>query len=230
MAASKVFYSVEEAVAPIQDRASVLVGGHGLVGVPHHLIEALIDRGTSGLTCISNAVQDENSNLYDVGNLVERGMVRRLITSFAVPQAGGETPPKSGMDVELVPQGTLLERVRAGGAGLGGFFISTGLGTPFAEGKETRSFDGQKYILEIPLKADFALIRAHKADPLGNLVYLGSQRNCNPIMAMASATTIVEVDELVDVGQLDPELVITPGIYVHRIVPLGSLPKGDRQL
>ena len=222
MAASKVFYSGEEAMAPIRDGVSVLVGGHGPMGVPHRLVKALLDKGVTGLTCISNALQYNDFEMYDVGTLVRRGMVNRLITSFEVPHIEGGEAPKGAVEVEPVPLGTLVERIRAEGAGLGGFFVSTGIGTPFADGKETRTFEGQEHTLETPIKGDFALIRAHRADALGNLVYWGSQRNCNPIMAMAAAITIVEVDEVVEIGQLDPEMVITPGIYVHRIVTSGS--------
>ena len=214
----KVICSAEEATALIHDGASVMVGGHGTVGVPHHLIKALLDRAISGLTLLTNALQLGAPQLYDATCFLERGMVRRLITSMTVPKLDGRSSAKVSMEVELVPQGTLIERVRAGGAGLAGFFVHTGVGTPFADGKEACDFDGQECILEMPMKADFALIRAHKADLLGNLVYSGLQRNCNPIMATAATTTIVEVDEVVEVGQLDPEMVITPGIYVHRIV------------
>ena len=132
------------------------------------------------------------------------------------------------MEVEAVPQGTLAERIRAGGAGLGGIYLATGMGTPFEAGKERKLIDGEEYIFEMPLKADYALLRAHKADTLGNLVYRGSQSNWNPIMAMAADVTIVEVDEVVRPGELDPELIITPGIYVNRIVAVGDNPNETR--
>ena len=214
----KVISSAEVAAALIHDGASVMVGGHGTVGVPNHLIKALQDRAVSGLTLVTNALESGAPQFYDATCFLEQGMVRRLITSMTVPKLDGGSSAKVSMEVELVPQGTLVERVRAGGAGLAGFFVHTGVGTSFADGKEAHDFDGQEHILEMPLKADFALIRAHKADLLGNLVYSGLQRNCNPIMATAATTTIVEVDEVVEVGQLDPEMVITPGIYIHRIV------------
>jgi 3-oxoadipate CoA-transferase alpha subunit len=207
-----------EAVAGIADGATVLVGGFGLAGMPFDLVDALIEQGASDLTIVSN-----NAGNGEVGlaALLKAGRVRKVICSFprqtdsyvfdGLYQAGQ-------VQLELVPQGTLAERMRAAGAGIGGFYCATGAGTPLAEGKETRVIDGRSYVLEYPLKGDVALISAYKSDRLGNLVYRKTARNFGPVMATAATTVIAQVAEIVPVGELDPESVITPNIFVDRIV------------
>lgn len=222
----KQFYSVaDEAIADVFDGATLMVAGFAEPGVPQELVKAIIRKGVSGLTTISNSVHGMRSAIYDAAKLVEAGLVAKCITSFpAAPLASiaspAEQPYNNGsLDVETVPQGTLAERIRAGGIGLGGFWVRTGVGTLFECGKEQRRFqDGHTYVLEMPLKADFALLKARLADTFGNLVYDKTQRNYNPVMAMAASVTIVEVDEIVAPGEIDPELVITPGIFVDRLV------------
>jgi len=225
VALKKFFTSPDEAVADIFDGATIMVAGFGTVGVPQELVKALLRKGVKELTCICNACHGRIRTLYDAARLVENGQVRRVITSFPIfpgIDAAVERLWQEGkIEVEVVPQGTLAERIRAGGAGIGAFFTPTGIGTPFAEGKERRIINGRECVLETALRADFALLKAHKADTLGNLVYRRCQRNYNPIMAMAADVTIVEVDEVVEPGEIDPEVVITPGIYVDRIVKVG---------
>ena len=230
---NKVFSSPNDAVADIFDGATIMIGGFGSFGgLPANLIVALANRGAKGLTIIANAggVGFELSNrikpggYHDAGILYENGQVRKFIGS--VPALGGMPPTapiekafnEGKVEIEIVPQGTLAERIRAGAGGLGGFYTPTGVGTIVEKGKEKKIINGKEFILELPLIADFALIKAHKADSLGNLVYKGTARCFNPIMAMAAKTTIVEVDEVVPLGSLDPEEVVTPHTYVHRIV------------
>ena len=230
---NKVFSSPNDAVADIFDGATIMIGGFGSFGgLPANLIVALANRGAKGLTIIANAggVGFELSNrikpggYHDAGILYENGQVRKFIGS--VPALGGMPPTapiekafnEGKVEIEIVPQGTLTERIRAGAGGLGGFYTPTGVGTIVEKGKEKKIINGKEFILELPLIADFALIKAHKADSLGNLVYKGTARCFNPIMAMAAKTTIVEVDEVVPLGSLDPEEVVTPHTYVHRIV------------
>jgi 3-oxoacid CoA-transferase A subunit len=230
---NKVFTSCDEAVADVFDGATVMVGGFGSYGgLPINLIVALSRQGAKDLTVIANmggvgfelSKRIKPGGYQDLGILFERGQVKKFIGS--VPALGG-MPPDSPLEklynegeveIEVVPQGTLAERIRCGAGGLGGFYTPVGAGTVVAKGKEKKVIDGKEYILEMPLTADFALIKAHKADTLGNLIYRRTARCFNPVMATAAATTIVEVDELVEVGQLDPEVVVTPHIYVHRIV------------
>ncbi|NKY41902.1 3-oxoacid CoA-transferase subunit A [Nocardia cerradoensis] len=210
--------STDDAVAGIADGATVLIGGFGLAGMPFDLIDALIRHGATDLTIVSN-----NAGNGDVGvaALLAAGRVRKVICSFPrQPDSyvfdrlyrAGE------VELEVVPQGTLAERMRAAGAGIGGFYCPTGVGTILAEGKETRTIDGRDHILEMPLRGDAALIAAHRADTLGNLVYRKTARNFGPVMATAATTTIVQVAEIVPAGTLDPEAVVTPGIYIDRIV------------
>lgn len=212
-----------EAIAPIKDGASIMVGGFGNRGTPHHLLSALLEAGTRNLTVIANSMQDRADRDIDTGSLARAQQVGHAIVSFPVTMGGGqvnalEAQVRAGTTtLETVPQGTLAERIRAGGAGIGAFFTPTGVGTPFAEGKEHRVFNGETCVLETALHADFAIIKAHKADRLGNLVYRNTARNFNPIMASAATITIVEVEEVVEVGALDPELIVTPGIFVDRI-------------
>ena len=214
----KVICTAKEAAELVSNDASILVGGHGTDGIPENLVKALLNNDVFNLSLVTNALTEGTTEVYDATCLLNKGMVRKLVTSMNIPKTSEGQSIKVNIDVELVPEGTLLERIRVGGAGLGGFFIPTGIGSGFADGKDIRNFDDQECTLETPIKTDFAFIRAHKADLLGNLVYKGVQRNCNPIMATAAKTTIVEVDEIVDLGELDPETIITQGIYIHHIV------------
>ena len=228
MRISKIFSGPDEAVADIPQGAVVMVAGYARPGTPQNLVKALLKRGVGSLTCISGPWYGGDPRLYGPASLVANGQVKKVITTAPIdtrlPAAGLRLPGGSGLEVEFVPQGTLAERIRAGGAGLGGIFLP-GLGDDgFAEGKEKQIINGAEYVLETPIKADFALLRAHRADTLGNLVYRRSQRNWNPLMAMAADVAIVEVDQVVQPGELDPELVITPGIFVDRIVEVGGQP------
>ncbi|HWW86386.1 MAG TPA: CoA transferase subunit A [Vicinamibacterales bacterium] len=213
---NKVLGSAEEAVASIPDGATIMVGGFGLCGIPENLIAALHRRATSSLTIISNnAGVDE----FGLGILLKAGRIRKMVATYVGENKEFERQYLSGrIEVELVPQGTFAERIRAGGAGIGGFFTPTGYGTLVAEGKETRIIDGKAFVLEKPLHADFALVKAWKGDRVGNLVYRRTARNFNPVMATAADTTIAEVEHLVDAGELDPDQVITPGIFVRYIL------------
>jgi 3-oxoacid CoA-transferase subunit A len=212
---NKVVSSAAEAVAHIPDGATIMVGGFGLCGIPENLIHALRDRGTRDLTVISNnAGVDE----HGLGILLRARQVRKMISTYVGENKEFERQFLAGeLEVELIPQGTLSERIRAGGAGIGGFFTPTGYGTLVAEGKETREIDGQHYVFERPLKADFALVKAHRGDRTGNLIYRRTARNFNPMMATAAKVTIAEVEELVDPGRIDPDAVVTPGIFVDWI-------------
>ena len=212
----KVLGSADEAAALVSDGATIMVGGFGLCGVPEDLIQALHRRGTRGLTVISNnAGVDE----HGLGILLRSRQIRKMISSYVGENHEFERQFLSGeLEVELVPQGTFSERIRAGGAGIGGFFTPTGYGTLVAEGKETRDIDGRSYVLERPLLADFAFVKAHRGDPAGNLVYRKTARNFNPMMATAARVTIAEVEHLVEPGDLDPDAVVTPGIFVRHVV------------
>jgi 3-oxoacid CoA-transferase subunit A len=211
----KVISGAREAVALIPDGASVMVGGFGLCGIPEHLIAALRERGTRDLTIISNNAGVDG---FGLGVLLESRQVRKMIGTYVGENQEFERQCLSGeLEVELVPQGTFAERIRAGGAGIGGFFTPTGYGTVVAEGKETRIIDGVPHVLEAPLKADFALVKAYVGDTAGNLVYRKTARNFNPMMATAARVTIAEVERLVEPGQIDPDHVHTPGIFVRHI-------------
>ncbi len=220
---SKVYGSPEEAVADVQDGASILVAGYGEPGAPQRLVRALAAKGVSGLTCISGPWYGRNPALYDVPRLVNGGQVARAITSTPLyPDTLGPVLEmwKSGkLELDIVPQGILAERIRAGGAGLGGVYLPD---QEEYDSSESTTIDGSRYALHTPLTADFAFLRAHVADTLGNLVYLREQRNWNPIMAMSARVVIAEVDGVVQQGELDGELIVTPGIYVDRIVPAGE--------
>ncbi|MGW5239320.1 3-oxoacid CoA-transferase subunit A [Monashia sp. NPDC004114] len=210
--------SAVDAVADIPDGATVLVGGFGTAGQPVELIEALVHSGARDLTVVSN-----NAGNGDVGlaALIQAGRVRKIICSFPRQSDSHHFDAKyraGQIELELVPQGNLAERIRAAGAGIGAFFTPTGYGTPLAEGKEVREIDGRHYVLELPIRGDIALIKAHRADRAGNLTYRKTARNFGPIMAAAAATTIVQVHEVVPLGGIDPEVVVTPGIYVDRVV------------
>lgn len=221
--------SAIDAVADIPDGATVLIGGFGAAGQPVELIEALVESGTRDLTVVNN-----NAGNGDVGlaALIGAGRVRRVICSFPRQHDSHQFDAKyraGEIELELVPQGNLAERIRAAGAGIGAFFTPTGYGTPLAEGKEVREIDGRHYVLELPIRADYALVKAHRADGVGNLTYRKTARNFGPIMAAAATTTIVQVHEVVPVGEIDPEVVVTPGIYVDRVVvvPTASAPEPE---
>ena len=212
----KVLQSADEAVALVPDGATVMVGGFGLSGIPENLIAALHRRGTKNLTVISNNAGVDG---FGLGILLKNRQIRKMISTYVGENKEFERQYlQKEIDVELVPQGTFSERIRAGGAGIGGFFTPTGYGTIIAEGKETRLIDGRHYVFESPLHADVAFVRAWKGDRVGNLVYRRTARNFNPMMATAARLTIAEVETLVDPGVLDPHLVHTPGIYVKRIL------------
>ncbi|UCE04239.1 MAG: CoA transferase subunit A [Candidatus Latescibacterota bacterium] len=205
-----------EAVALIPERASILMGGFGLCGIPENLIKALAMQGTGNLTVMSNNAGVDD---YGIGLLLQNRQVRKMIGTYVGENDLLETMIlEKQIEIELIPQGTFAERVRAHGAGIPAFFTPTGVGTVVADGKEVRDFDGREYVLERSLGADFAFVKAYKADRLGNLVYRRTTRNFNPMMATAGKTTIAEVEEIVDVGELDPEAITTPGIYVDILV------------
>jgi 3-oxoadipate CoA-transferase alpha subunit len=219
---AQVLETTDEAVAGIEDGSTVLVGGFGLAGMPSGLIDALIRQGAKDLVIVSN-----NAGNGDVGlaALLRAGRVRKVICSFP-RQADSwvfDSLYRAGkIELEVVPQGNLAERMRAAGAGIGAFFCPTAAGTPLAGGRETRQIDGRTYVLEYPIKGDYAFIAAYRADTIGNLVYRKTARNFGPVMATAATTTIVQVSEVVPAGALDPEAVVTPSIYVDRIVPVPS--------
>ena len=212
---NKVVKDADEAVKDIPDNVTMMLGGFGLCGIPENCISALLRRGIKGLTCISNNAGVDD---FGIGLLLKTRQVKKMISSYVGENAEFERQLLSGeLEVELIPQGTLAERVRAGGAGIPAFFTPAGVGTEVAEGKETRTFEGKVYLMEKWLKADFSIVKAWKGDTTGNLIYKGTARNFNPMMASAGTITIAEVEELVQVGQLDPNMIHTPGIYVHRI-------------
>ncbi|PVG82214.1 3-oxoadipate CoA-transferase [Nocardioides gansuensis] len=209
-----------EAVADTPDGAVVLIGGFGSAGQPVELIEGLIESGAKDLTVVSN---NAGNGDHGLAALIREGRVRRMICSFPRQSDSwcfDEKYRAGELELELVPQGNLAERIRAAGAGIGAFFTPTGYGTPLAEGKETREIDGRGHVLEYALAGDLALVAAHRADELGNLVYRKTARNFGPIMAAAATTTVVQVDEVVAVGSIDPEHVVTPCVYVDRVVPV----------
>jgi 3-oxoacid CoA-transferase subunit A len=212
---NKVVASADEAIRDIRDGATIMIGGFGLCGIPENLILALVRKGTKGLTTISNNVGVDG---YGMGLLLAAGQIRRHIGSYV-----GENKLLEQMvlekkvDLELVPQGTFSERIRAGGGGIPAFFTPAGAGTMIAENKETREFDGRMYLMERALNADFALVKAWKGDKWGNLVYRKTARNFNPMMATAAKVTIAEVEHLVEAGEIEPDLVHTPSVYVKRI-------------
>jgi 3-oxoacid CoA-transferase subunit A len=213
---NKVLDSADAAVALIPDGATIMMGGFGLCGIPENLIAALRRRGTKDLTIVSNNAGVDG---FGIGLLLENRQVRKMISTYVGENKEFERQVLSReLEIELVPQGTFAERIRAGGAGIGGFFTPTGYGTIVAEGKETREIDGRHYVLELPLKADFAFVKAWKGDRMGNLIYRRTSRNFSPMMASAAAVTIAEVEELVEPGALDPEAIVTPGIFVRHIL------------
>jgi len=211
-----------EAVAGIEDGATVLVGGFGLAGMPVELIDALIDQGASDLTVVSNNAGNGDTGL---AALLAQGRVRKVVCSFPrqVDSYVFDELYRAGeVELEVVPQGNLAERMRAAGAGIGAFYCPTAVGTPLAAGKESRVIDGREYLLEYPIQGDYALIAAHRSDRMGNLVYRKTARNFGPVMATAAATTIAQVGEVVEAGALDPESIVTPSIFVDRVVAVDA--------
>jgi len=220
---NKIVKTAETAVADVHDGATVMIGGFGTAGMPSELIDALIAQGARDLTIVNNNAGNGETGL---AALLKSKRVRKIICSFPrqVDSHVFDALYRSGeIELELVPQGNLAERIRAAGAGIGAFFSPTGFGTLLAQGKETRTIDGRDYVLEYPIRADFALIKALRADRWGNLVYRKTARNFGPIMASAATCTIAQVREVVDLGGLDPEAVVTPGIFVSRVVPIPPL-------
>ncbi len=212
---NKVVPSAEEATKDIQDFSTLMIGGFGLSGIPENCISAILKKGVKGLTCISNNAGIDD---FGIGFLLHTRQVKKMISSYVGENSIFEKQLLSGeLEVDLIPQGTLAERIRAGGAGIPAFFTPAGFGTEVAEGKETREYNGKMYLLENWLKADFSLVKAWKGDTAGNLIYKGTARNFNPLMAAAGKVTIAEVEHLVPAGELDPNCIHTPGIYVHRI-------------
>jgi len=214
-AMNKVYENADDALLDVPDGATVMLGGFGLCGIPENSIAALVRRGVRGLHTISNNMGVDG---FGMGLMLEAGMIASHTGSYVGENKLLEQQVIAGkLQVNLIPQGTLAERIRAGGAGIPAFYTPAGVGTVVAEGKEVREFDGRKYLLEVALRADFALVKAWKGDRAGNLVYRRTARNFNPMMATAARVTIAEVEELVEPGELDPDLVHTPGIYVQRI-------------
>lgn len=212
---NKVVADAREATQDIPSGCVLMLGGFGLCGIPENCISALLKMGVNELTCISNNAGVDD---FGIGLLLKTRQVKKMISSYVGENAEFERQLLSGeLEVELIPQGTLAERVRAGGAGIPAFFTPAGVGTEVAQGKETRVFDGKTYLMEHWLKADYSLVKAWKGDTAGNLIYKGTARNFNPMMATAGNITIAEVEELVPAGELDPNIIHTPGIFVHRI-------------
>jgi len=213
---NKVFPSAEAAICDLFDGATVMVGGFGLCGIPENLIEAVRARGTRNLTVISNNAGVDG---FGTGRWLENRQIKKIIgTYIGDNKLYEELVMKGELEAELIPQGTFSERMRAGGAGIPAFYTPTGVGTVVAEGKEEREFGGRRYLLEHALKADFAFVKAWKGDRWGNLIYRKTARNFNPMMATAARVTIAEVEEIVELGALDPEAIVTPGLYVDRII------------
>ncbi|MES2516690.1 MAG: CoA transferase subunit A [Bacteroidota bacterium] len=212
---NKVISGADAAVADIPDGAVLMLGGFGLSGIPENCIAALLRKGVKDLTCISNNAGVDD---FGIGLMLKTRQVKKMISSYVGENQEFERQLLAGeLEVDLIPQGTLAERIRAGGAGIPAFFTPAGVGTEIAEGKEIREYYGKKYLLEDWLKADFAIVKAWKGDTAGNLIYKGTAQNFNPMMAAAGKITIAEVEELVPVGTLDPAQIHTPGIYVQRI-------------
>lgn len=219
---NKIISSPEEAVAEISDGSIVMIGGFGEAGSPIELIHALVDNGARDLTIVSN---NTGSGRVGLAALIENRQVRKMICSF--PRTANSTVfpelyKKGEIELELVPQGTLAERIRAGGAGIPAFFTPTSVNTPLAEGKEHRVFDDQTYVMEFAIKADFSLVKCKTADRYGNLIYNKTARNFGPVMCTAARTTIVQAKKIVEPGEIDPESVVTPGIFVHKVVEINN--------
>lgn len=212
---NKIVANADEAIRDIQSGATIMLGGFGLCGIPENCIAALVRKGINNLTCISNNAGVDD---FGLGFLLHTRQIKKMISSYVGENAEFERQVLAGeLEIDLVPQGTLAERIRAGGAGIPAFFTATGYGTEIAEGKEIRNFDGRMYLMERGLTADFAIVKAWKGDAMGNLIYRHTARNFNPMMATAGKITIAEVEEIVPVGTLDPDHIDTPGIYVQRI-------------
>ena len=204
-----------EAIKDIEDGMTIMLGGFGLCGIPENSINALVEKGVKELTCISNNAGVDD---FGIGLMLQKRQVKKMIASYVGENAEFERQLLSGeLEVELVPQGTLATRCMATGYGMPAIFTPAGVGTEVAEGKETRKFDGKEYLMEMAFESDFAIVKAWKGDTAGNLIYRATARNFNPVMAMAGKITIAEVEELVEPGELDPDHIHTPGIYVHRI-------------
>ena len=224
---NKIYSSAKEALDGVADNMTILVGGFGLCGIPENLIHALRDSGAKNLTCISNNAGVDD---FGLGLLLQTRQIKKMVSSYVGENAlFAELFLKGELELEFNPQGTLAERIRAGGAGIPAFFTPTGVGTQVAEGTEFRQFDGRDYVLETALKGDFALVKAWKADPFGNLVFRKTARNFNPMMATAGKITIAEVEEIVELGEIDPDQVHTPGAFVQRVVKAPSLEKRIEQ-
>jgi 3-oxoadipate CoA-transferase alpha subunit len=218
----KISSSVTEALQDIADGSTILISGFGGAGLPIFLLDALLEQGAKELTLVSNNAGNQG---VGIAKLIAAGRVKKMVCSFPrQPESGAfdELYRAGKIELELVPQGTLAERIRAGGAGIGGFYTPTGFGTELAEGKDTRVIDGINYIFEKAIKADYALIKADKGDRWGNLTYRGTGRNFGPIMATAARCSIAQVKEIVELGSLDPEVIVTPGIFVKRVVLAGG--------
>lgn len=212
---NKVFANAKEAIEGIEDGMTLMLGGFGLCGIPENCISALVEKGTKNLTCISNNAGVDD---FGIGLMLQQRQVKKMISSYVGENAEFERQLLSGeLEVDLIPQGSLAERTRAGGAGIPAFFTPAGYGTEVAEGKEVREFNGKMHILESWLRSDFSLVKAWKGDRHGNLVFKDTARNFNPLMAMAGKITVAEVEELVEPGELDPNFIHTPGIFVQRI-------------
>ncbi len=224
---SKVVGSVTDALKGVADNMTILVGGFGLCGIPENLIKGLRDSGVKGLTCVSNNAGVDD---FGLGLLLHTRQIKKMVSSYVGENATFEKQYLSGeLELEFCPQGTLAERLRAGGAGIPAFFTPTGVGTLVAEGKETRTFNGRPYVMEMGITGDFALVRAWKADTFGNLVFRKTARNFNPMVATAGKITVAEVEEIVPLGELDPDEIHTPGVYVQRIFKAPSLEKRIEQ-
>ena len=212
---NKIVANAEEAIKGIQDGMTLMLGGFGLCGIPENCISALVKKGVTNLTCISNNAGVDD---FGIGLMLHQHQVKKMISSYVGENAEFERQLLSGeLEVELIPQGTLATRCMAAGYGMPAIFTPAGVGTEVAEGKEIRNFDGKDYLMELAFNADFAIVKAWKGDSAGNLVYRLTARNFNPVMAMAGKITIAEVEELVELGELDPDQIHTPGIYVHRV-------------
>lgn len=219
----KVRSTIEEAINDIQDGATIMAGGFGIVGIPEMLIEGLLRKGTKNLTIISNNCGIDD---YALGTLLTTRQIRKMVASYVGENKEFERQFLSGeLELEFVPQGTLAERIRAGGAGIPAFYTPAGVGTKLSEGKEIRSFNGKEYVLESALHADFSFVKAWKGDKAGNLIYNKTSCNFNPMMAAAGKVTIAEVEELVEIGELDPNFIHTPGIYVQRVIECSGYEK-----
>lgn len=213
---NKVVHNYEAALAGLENNMTVMVGGFGLCGIPEGLIQHVYQKNIQGLTCISNNAGVDG---FGLGLWLEKRQIKKIYASYVGENALFEKLVLSGeLEVELTPQGTLAEKIRAGGAGIPGFYTATGVGTEVAKGKEERTFNDRRYILEPSLTADFALVRAWKADTMGNLIFRETARNFNPMMATAAKITVAEVEEIVEPGELDPNFIHTPGIYVKRVI------------